>query len=130
MVTLPEIFVKRMKFILGEDYTRFETAYALPLRRGVRVNTLKWSVEDCLTAFPCALEPSPFSPDSFYLNEPFKAGADPLHHAGGYYMQEPSASSAVTVLCSPVRIFFTEHLPAAISSSPSRTAKGTPSLSA
>jgi NOL1/NOP2/sun family putative RNA methylase len=98
MVTLPEIFVKRMKFILGEDYTRFETAYALPLRRGVRVNTLKWSVEDCLTAFPCALEPSPFSPDSFYLNEPFKAGADPLHHAGGYYMQEPSASSAVTVL--------------------------------
>ena len=39
-----------------------------------------------------------------------------------------AASAGVRRRCSPVCMFFTEHLPAAISSSPSRTAKGTPSL--
>ena len=39
-----------------------------------------------------------------------------------------AASAGVRRRCSPVCMFFTEHLPAAISSSPSRTAKSTPSL--
>ena len=39
-----------------------------------------------------------------------------------------AASAGVSFTCSPVFMFFTEHLPSAISSSPSRTAKGTPSL--
>jgi NOL1/NOP2/sun family putative RNA methylase len=95
---LPKTFIKRMQFLLGEDYSRFADAYAIPPRRGVRVNTLKISIADFLQVFGETLEPSPFSKDSFYLLSPLKAGADPLHHGGAYYMQEPSASSAVTVL--------------------------------
>ena len=41
-----------------------------------------------------------------------------------------SASLDVTVCCSPVVMFLTEHLPCAISSSPRKMTNGTPSLSA
>ena len=39
-----------------------------------------------------------------------------------------AASAGESFTCSPVTMFFTEHIPSAISSSPSSTAKGTPSL--
>ena len=46
-----------------------------------------------------SLRPSPFSPLSFYIPlEVERIGSLPLHHAGAFYVQEPSASSAVTVL--------------------------------
>ena len=87
-----------MKLLLQEDYERFLESYALPLRRGLRVNTNKISLEDFLSLFPHQLTPSPFAENSFYLDDEHKAGSDPLHHAGMYYMQEPSATSAVSVL--------------------------------
>lgn len=39
-----------------------------------------------------------FSPLSFYINGNIKLGNHPLHHCGAFYLQEPSASSAVTAL--------------------------------
>lgn len=95
---LPREFCQRMEPLLGEAWRDFRAAYDAPLRRGVRVNTAKIAVEDFLPLFLLPLTPSPFAPDSFYLDEPHKAGRDPLHHAGAYYMQEPSAGSAVAVL--------------------------------
>ena len=95
---LPELFQKRMQQLLQDDYNEFLQGYELPLRRGLRVNTAKIAVSDFLTLFPHPLEVSPFAENSFYLDSEHKAGSDPLHHAGAYYMQEPSASSAVTVL--------------------------------
>ncbi len=95
---LPDAFVARMTRLLGEDAEAFFDGYATPLRRGVRVNTLKCTVDAFVSRFPHTLTPSPFAADAFYLDAPHKAGADPLHHAGAYYMQEPSAASAVTVL--------------------------------
>ncbi len=97
-MTLPTLFEERMQTLLQEEYSAFLQGYELPLRRGLRVNTTKLSVADFLAQFPLALSPSPFAENSFYLDDPHKAGSDPLHHAGAYYMQEPSASSAVTVL--------------------------------
>lgn len=94
----PAEFARRMQVLLGDKYDDFTNAYDLPLRRGLRVNTLKISTEDFRRLFPLPLEPSPFAADSFYLDAPHKAGGDPLHHAGAYYMQEPSAASAVAVL--------------------------------
>lgn len=94
----PQDFEQRMKQLLGEEYPAFLDGYRLPLRRGLRVNTTKISVADFSAVFTHALCPSPFAADSFYVDEDFKAGKDPLHHAGAYYMQEPSATSAVAVL--------------------------------
>ena len=94
----PIEFTHRMQLLLGEEYETFIAGYQLPLRRGVRVNQSKIAIPDFLSVFPHTLSPSPFASNSFYLDEEHKAGADPLHHAGAYYMQEPSASSAVSVL--------------------------------
>lgn len=95
---LPVEFVQRMKRLLQEEYAAFLDGYQVPLRRGLRVNTMKISIADFVRIFPYPLSPSPFASDSFYVDEDFKAGKDPLHHAGAYYMQEPSAASAVAVL--------------------------------
>jgi len=94
----PIEFEKRMQLLLHEEYTAFLDGYQRPLRRGLRVNTNKIALTDFLSAFPHELSPSPFAANSFYLDEEHKAGSDPLHHAGAYYMQEPSASSAVEIL--------------------------------
>lgn len=94
----PELFQQRMQQLLQDEYDEFLHGYDLPLRRGLRINTTKISVSDFLDVFPHQLEISPFAENSFYLDAEHKAGSDPLHHAGAYYMQEPSATSAVTVL--------------------------------
>lgn len=95
---LPKEFTERMKPLLGDEWAAFLAAYDAPLRRGLRVNTHKIDTTAFCNIFPHSLTPSPFAADAFYLDTPHKAGSDPLHHAGAYYMQEPSASSAVTVL--------------------------------
>ena len=95
-VTLPEAFAHRMKEMLGEEFPAFLAAYEQPYLKGVRINPLKCAPETLLKAMG-GLRPSPFSPLCFY-SETEKVGALPLHHAGAFYSQEPSASSAVTVL--------------------------------
>ena len=95
---LPVQFEERMRLLLKEEYSAFVDGYQNSLRRGLRVNTNKITTEDFLSIFPLPLTPSPFAENSFYLDADHKAGSDPLHHAGAYYMQEPSATSAVEVL--------------------------------
>ena len=97
-MTLLKEFCDRMRPLLGNQWSAFIFAYDAPLRRGLRVNTAKIETEPFRRLFSHPLEPSPFASNSFYLDAEFKAGGDPLHHAGAYYMQEPSAASAVTVL--------------------------------
>ena len=97
-MVFPQLFEQRMQLLLQDEYDAFLRGYQNPLRRGLRVNTAKISLDDFLNIFPHTLEPSPFAQNSFYLDAEHKAGSDPLHHAGAYYMQEPSAASAVTVL--------------------------------
>ncbi len=97
-MSLPTEFIQRMQPLLGSEWDTFLNAYKQPLRRGLRVNTVKIDISAFCALFPHPLAPSPFAPDSFYLDVPHKAGSDPLHHAGAYYMQEPSAASAVTAL--------------------------------
>ncbi len=95
---LPIEFCQRIQQLPGELLPRFIDAYREPLRRGLRINTSKIDTDRFCTLFPLPLTASPFAADSFYLDAAHKAGSDPLHHGGAYYMQEPSAASAVTVL--------------------------------
>ena len=97
-MNLPALFEERMQKLLGKEFEAFLESYTLPLRRGLRVNTNKIDTAEFLNIFPHPLTPSPFADNAFYVDVEFKAGSDPLHHCGAYYMQEPSASSAVTVL--------------------------------
>ena len=93
---LPDGFLRRMHTLLGGDFDILFEGYDRSLRRGIRVNTLKYTARDLAAWFPLPL--SPFARDGFAFEGAFRAGADPLHHAGAYYMQEASAMSAVTVL--------------------------------
>ncbi|MBQ9414204.1 MAG: RsmF rRNA methyltransferase first C-terminal domain-containing protein [Clostridia bacterium] len=93
----PTLFSERMRRLGGDAYSEWLWQSDTP-RRGLRINTLKCPRDRFLSIFPKALAPAPFAKNSFYITDDHKAGLDPLHHAGAYYMQEPSACSAVTVL--------------------------------
>ena len=88
-----------MRPLLGERYALMEAWAGEPMTaKGLRVNRLKIEPEAFAAVFDGTLTPSPFAADGFLTDAAHRAGSDPLHHAGAYYMQEPSAMSAVTVL--------------------------------
>lgn len=93
---LPGEFLERMRLQLGDEYPEFLEGFRRPAYRGVRVNTLKCAALQDSLPFPIA--PSPFSKLSFYAQYEGGFGRLPAHHAGMFYSQEPSASSAVTAL--------------------------------
>ena len=94
-----EAFLKQMKELLGSDYPAFEATLCAPAFRGVYVNTLKCSVEKFQSLFPFPLSPTPFSGKGFYIDNALSGiGNHPLHHAGAFYVQEPSAMSAAAAL--------------------------------
>lgn len=96
---LPKEFQNAMKSLLGEEYPLFLQSYENPPRRGLRRNPLKCGEEQLRESLPFSLEPTPFSPLSFYFESgDEKMGYLPAHHAGLFYIQEPSACSAVTAL--------------------------------
>ena len=88
-------FLESMRDLLGEEYSEFLKAYeGKPRRKALRVNTLKISVERFMDLFKAPLIQNPLCPQSFYCD--VKPSLDPLYHAGLYYMQEASASAAVS----------------------------------
>lgn len=95
-----ENFLNRMKSMLGDEFDEYLEYYnSSDNFRGLRVNTLKCSADKLRSLLDFELEPTPFCDDGFYI-PPFvsSVGNNPLHHAGAFYVQEPSATSAVTML--------------------------------
>ncbi|MFQ7593137.1 MAG: RsmB/NOP family class I SAM-dependent RNA methyltransferase [Acutalibacteraceae bacterium] len=95
---LPLEFENRMRGMLGGEYEVFRAEYEKPHRRGIRLNTLKCDAQTLAETLQFPLVPSPFSPLSYYAPADARMAAYPLYHAGAFYSQEPSASSAVTLL--------------------------------
>lgn len=94
-------FLFRMKSLLGEDFEEFLKFYnnSGEFFRGIRVNTLKCRADKLQSLFGFELEKTPFCDGGFYIPSGVKSlGNHPLHHAGAFYIQEPSATSAVTML--------------------------------
>lgn len=100
MKKFPDDFLNKMKELLSsEDYDRFLIDSEKNPYRGIRVNTLKCDIQKALEFLPFMGENTPFSDKSFYIPYDTKGiGDEPFHHAGAFYVQEPSAASAVTVL--------------------------------
>lgn len=97
---IPEVFLKRMELFLGaEEYEKFRRAMAQKPEKGVRVNTALIPVEEFQKMTDLPLMQGEFANESFRLiNSDLAVGKTPEHIAGLIYVQEPSASSAVTVL--------------------------------
>lgn len=94
------IFLYKMEALLGDKFPEFLKFYNSDICfRGLRVNTLKCSVDKLKKLIDFELKPTPFCSQGFYLPQSIKSiGNSPLHHAGAFYVQEPSATSAVTML--------------------------------
>lgn len=90
-------FFERMKDLLDDDFEKYLDTVDKEPYRGIRVNTLKISSEELLPHLPFAGEQTPFCEDGYYVSAE-RLGKHPLHHAGAFYVQEPSAMSAVTAL--------------------------------
>ena len=95
MNQLPEAFAARMRAQLGEEAEAFFHTYEQPYCRGVRLNPLK-PVDSALV--PGLGERVPWEKTGWYLSADSAAGALPLHEAGAYYLQEPSAMLPAAVL--------------------------------
>ncbi|MCI5723670.1 MAG: RsmF rRNA methyltransferase first C-terminal domain-containing protein [Erysipelotrichaceae bacterium] len=93
-----ELFLKRMQDMLQYEYPAYIESLSSPLRKGLRINTLKISTEDFLSCTDYKLSKSPFAKNGYYLEAHKGIGYTVEHQSGFFYLQEPSASSAVTVL--------------------------------
>ena len=94
-----EYFEARERALLGSRYEKLYTAPADQAARGVTVSPLRMSPETFAREVDFAVAPSPFCRAGFLVEDlGFKPGRHPWHHAGVFYSQEPSASSAAPLL--------------------------------
>ena len=95
---LPEAFLERMQGQLGTDYDAFVSSYLENSSYGLRINLLKGAVDEIIPALPFTLHQIPWVAEGFYADSAEHPGRHPLHEAGVYYIQEPSAMSVVSLL--------------------------------
>lgn len=95
---LPEQFLNRMEGLLGEEYPAFLESFSEDSSRGLRVNTIKADVDAFLKSGYFSLEKVPWAENGFYIDGAEKPGKSPLHAAGVYYIQEPSAMAPAAFL--------------------------------
>ncbi|MDD6466870.1 MAG: RsmF rRNA methyltransferase first C-terminal domain-containing protein [Erysipelotrichaceae bacterium] len=94
-----ELFLNRMKDLLKEEYDAYIASLDQALYKGLSLNTCKCNIEFLRKQLPFTIEDSSFSKNGYRLDSNIKSmGNHWTHLAGLYYLQEPSASSAVDLL--------------------------------
>ncbi|MCI7703271.1 MAG: RsmF rRNA methyltransferase first C-terminal domain-containing protein [Clostridiales bacterium] len=99
MNTLPEAYIAQMKRLLGEaGFFAYEQSLSQPVTRALRVNLLLRPDG----SLPCPIEGVgervPWAKGCCFVEGDARPGLSPLHEGGLFYLQEPSALSAVSVL--------------------------------
>ena len=97
-IRLPEQFKARMEKELGPEYGAFIASYGDTRLYGLRCNLLKSNPKAFCEKMPFLLSKVEFAEAGFYYNDEERPGKHVYHEAGAYYIQEPSAMSAVTEL--------------------------------
>lgn len=95
---LPVEFEQKMRNLLLDDFAEYEKHLEDPAYYGIRVNTLKISVEDFLKICPFRVTKVPWTDNGFYVDREEKPSKHPFYHAGLYYIQEPSAMTPASYL--------------------------------
>ena len=88
-----------MKRLLGEaGFFAYEKALSEPVTRALRVNLLQFPDGKA----PCEIEglgaAVPWARGAYFVEGDARPGLSPLHEGGLFYLQEPSAMTAVSVL--------------------------------
>lgn len=99
MNTLPEAYIAQMKRLLGEaGFFAYDQSLSQPVTRALRVNLLLRPDG----SLPCPVEgvgeAVPWAKGCCFVEGDARPGLSPLHEGGLFYLQEPSALSAVSVL--------------------------------
>ncbi len=93
-MNLPDKFKTKMKELLGDEYDDYIKSYELPKYQGIRVNTLKVSLDEWKEINPFkSLEEVPWCKEGYYYDSSEETTKHPYYYAGLYYIQEPSAMS-------------------------------------
>lgn len=88
---LPIKFLEKMQNILGDEYDAFIKTYGENRKAALRINTLKGNSEKLFSVLGEKLSPVPWTSDGYFYPDTMQPGKNPLHEAGAYYIQEPSA---------------------------------------
>lgn len=95
---LPNDYLEKMERLLKEEYKEFIKSYADTKVQGLRVNTLKVSVDHFWEHSSFHLNKIPWVKNGFFYAEGDQPGKHPYHEAGLYYIQEPSAMAVAEIL--------------------------------
>jgi len=87
-------FLNKMRQLLGEEFEDFNKSLSLPSQKSLYVNESKISIEKFKDIVDFSIEPIWYEKAGFYIDDT-KRGRHPLHHAGAFYLQEPSAMFTV-----------------------------------
>ena len=98
MINLPAAFTERMKQMLGREYDAFIASYDKERSQGLRVNGLKADPAEFAKTAPFSLNPVAWAAEGFAYGAEERPGRHPYHDAGVYYIQEPSAMIAASLL--------------------------------
>ncbi len=103
---LPSAFLERMQNMLGEEYPAFLESFSQEKYQALRLNALKQNINGAsATQQPeevlenvAQITPVPWAQNGYYYEREDQPGKHPLHEAGVYYIQEPSAMAPVELL--------------------------------
>lgn len=95
---LPQKFCEEMKRILGDEYEDYLISMKEKRKYGLRVNTLKISVEEFKRICPFEIIPIPYVENGFYYDGEVQPAKHPYYFAGLYYLQDPSAMTPASRL--------------------------------
>ncbi len=82
----------------AEAFRRLQMQAADPPRKGLRLLTARDAPQAAAIARAVLEQRVPWAQEGYQLPDGLQAGADPLHAAGLYYLQEPSAMAPVAAL--------------------------------
>ncbi len=89
-----EVFLSRMKSLVKEEYDSFLNSLKEPQVKSIYVNENKINLDKFKNLIDFNIEKIPYEKAGFYVDDDAK-GRHPLHHAGAFYFQEPSAMFTV-----------------------------------
>jgi NOL1/NOP2/sun family putative RNA methylase len=98
IVSLPQAYIRRMRAQLGTGADAYFSTLEQPPSRGLRLHPTKLTITPLSDFIGELGAPVPWEPLGRYLPLAGTAGAHPLHEAGAYYLQEPSAMLPARVL--------------------------------
>lgn len=100
-IQLPLTYEQQMTNMLQEETAAFLASYNEPRTFGLRIQPRKWNLHQAARDYTRAafqLRPVPWCEEGYYYAAESRPGKHPYHAAGLFYIQEPSAMSAVALL--------------------------------